>query len=137
LGWEPEERHEHYDVEGNLTGFTIVTREAEWDDRQRARMEALSIYESGVCECGFHESLATDKANVFTFETRSCPVCRGTAKFARIQGHADEQSDKSLGDNPAPGLNRSADGRRTFVRQMSPIEVALRDQSVPQKPQGK
>lgn len=124
LGWEPEERHEHYDAEGNLTGFTIVTREVEWDDRQRARMEALSIYERGVCSCGFHESLTNDKANAFTFEVKTCPVCRGAAKFDRIQQHSDEQSDKTLGDNPPPGLSRSADGRRTFIRQMSPLEVA-------------
>ena len=101
-----------------------MTREAEWDDRQRERLLALSIYERGVCECGFHESLATDRANNFTFETKTCPVCRGVAKMARLQFHADEQSDKAMGENPPPGLPRAADGRRTYVRMMSPLEVA-------------
>ena len=29
------ERHDHFDAEGNRTGHTIVTREAEWDDDSR------------------------------------------------------------------------------------------------------
>ena len=87
-------------------------------------MLALGIYERGVCECGFHESLATDRANNFTFETKTCPVCRGVAKMARLQAHEDEQAEKALGQNPAPGIPRLADGRRTFVRLMSPLEVA-------------
>lgn len=100
-----------------------MSREAEWDDRQRERMLALEYYRRGVCECGFHESLTVPE-NHFTFDVKVCPVCRGAAKMARLQEHADEQSDKALGDNPAPGLHRSGDGRRTFIRQLSPLEVA-------------
>jgi hypothetical protein len=135
LGWEPEEFHRFiFDDEGRHVG-TVVTREAEWDDRQRERMLALGYYEAGVCECGFHESLTGDKANHFTFDTKTCPVCRGSAKMARIQADADERSDKSLGEHPAPGLSRAGDGRRMFVRRMSPLEVAAK--SVPQQSPGK
>jgi len=87
-------------------------------------MLALDIYRRGVCACGFHESLTEDRANHFTFDQRTCPVCRGVAKMARLQAHEDEQAEKALGQNPAPGIPRLADGRRTFVRMMSPLEVA-------------
>lgn len=92
------------------------------------------IYEHGVCECGFHESLTTDRSNHFTFDVRECPVCKGAAKFARIQQHADEQADKRLGDDPPPTAARAGDGRRTYLRQMSPLEVAA---LVAQKSPGK
>lgn len=124
MGWEPEERHEHYDADGNLTGYTVVTREAEWDDRQRERMLALAYYERGVCDCGFHESVATDRANTFTFETKVCPLCRASAKMNRIQASADETADNQLGEKAPPGAPRAADGRRTFLRQLTPLEVA-------------
>lgn len=129
LGWVPEERHEHYDAEGNLTGYTVVTRESEWDDRQRDRMLALAYYRRGVCACGFHESLTSDKGNHFTFETKVCPVCRGAAKMARIQDAADNESDRTLGENPPAMISRAGDGRRTFIRQLSPLEVAAASES--------
>lgn len=100
-------------------------------------MLALRYYERSICECGFHESAATDRSNFFTFESRICPVCRGAAKQARIQAHADERDDKQLGENPPPGASRAADGRRTFVRQMNPLEVArLKGDSVAQQRPG-
>ena len=101
-------------------------------------MEALGIYERGLCACGFHESLTADRANHFTFEVKTCPVCQGAAKFGRIQEHADEKADKRLGDEPAPDAARSADGRRTFLRQMSPLEVAaMQRASVAEQAPGK
>lgn len=108
-----------------------MTREIEWDDRQRERLLALGYYERGVCECGFHKSLTNDRANHFTFPTETCPVCKGAAQVARLQAHADEEIDKRLGENPAPGSPRAADGRRMFVQQLSPLEVAAR-----QRPRG-
>jgi hypothetical protein len=100
-----------------------VTREAEWTDAERLRMLSLAEYERGVCDCGLHESLASDAANHFTFETRTCPVCRGIDRFARIQGAADESVRKQRGDNAPPGTPDPADGRRLFVKQLSPGEV--------------
>lgn len=115
-----------------MTGKTVVTREAEWDDEQRERMLALGIYEAQVCECGFHASLANNPANFFTFETKVCPVCAGVAKFGRRQSDADEKEVKARHgeDDPPPNATLPDDGRRMFVRQMSPDEVArLRQRS--------
>ena len=89
-------------------------------------MLALGAYESGVCDCGVHESLTEDKSNVFTFEDRHCPVCRGVARYQRVQTDMDEKATKALGENPPPHSPRPSDGRRTFVRQMSPTEVEAR-----------
>lgn len=89
-------------------------------------MLALEYYRRGVCDCGFHELLTTDRNNHFTFESKVCPVCRGSARQARVQEHADDLADKSLGENPPPTSPRSGDGRRTFVKQMTPLEVAAR-----------
>lgn len=97
-------------------------------------MLGLSLYEAGVCECGHHSSLTNDTDNVFTFEDRRCNVCAGVARYARLQAKQDEQADKSLGDNPAPHASRAADGRRTFIRQMSPLEIAERRESRGQPP---
>lgn len=82
----------------------------------------LGRFEARICDCGFHESLTGDKANHFGFEVKTCLVCRGAARFARIQEDADEQERKALKDNPrAP---RSSDGRRVFTKLMSSDEVA-------------
>lgn len=51
-GWEPAEVHEHtYD--GDRLIRTVVTRESEWDDDQRAWMLGLAERESAECKrCG-------------------------------------------------------------------------------------
>jgi hypothetical protein len=123
LGWEPTERHEHFDADGNLTGVTVVTREAEWDDFERERLIGLAVYERGVCACGFHESVASDRENHFTFEDSTCPVCRGAARYARMQAATDE---RQRDDNAAPATPRPGDGRRTFIRRLSATEVVER-----------
>lgn len=97
-------------------------------------MLGLAIYESGICECGHHSSLTHNLENVFTFEDDRCPVCAGVARYARLRAKQDEAADKALGENPAPHMARAADGRRTFVRQMSPLEVAERRESRGQPP---
>lgn len=93
----------------------MVTREVEWDDRQRDRLLALGVYESGVCACGFHRSIASDTDNLFTFDTETCPVCRGSARMERMQQSTDADEEKRLGENPPPAAPRSSDGRRTHV----------------------
>ena len=40
--------HEHYDVENNLTGTTVVTRESLWDDASRARAFRLFEYDKSI-----------------------------------------------------------------------------------------
>lgn len=87
-------------------------------------MLALEQYEAGVCACGFHESLAGDSANHFTFEDKTCPVCRGSARYARIQHAADELATKARGENAPPATPHPADGRKTFVRKLGAFEVA-------------
>lgn len=109
-----------------MTGWTIVTRDSPWSDEQREEMLALELYESGLCSCGWHESLTQDKANHFTFTDKHCPVCRGTAQYARVQAEQDQRATKALGDTPDPAAPRPTDGRRTIVRMMGDAEVATR-----------
>lgn len=126
LGWEPAERHEHFDANGVLTGFTVVTREPEWDDAERDRMLALAVYEAGVCTCGYHVSLTSDLDNTFTFEDRKCNVCAGIKRYGRLQSAQDEQADKELGPSPPPHAARAGDGRHTGVRMLTALEAAER-----------
>jgi hypothetical protein len=121
-GWTPAERHEHYDPDGNLTGYTVVVREAEWDDHERGRLLALGQYEADCHECGFHWSILEDPTNVFQPQHRTCPVCRGAARFARIQDNADKAVRKQNESNPiAPD---PADGRSLYMKQLSAAEAA-------------
>lgn len=62
-GWEPRQVHEHeYDETGRLIR-TVVVRESEWDDDERAWMLGLALREDGECQrCGgdLHETLDYD-----------------------------------------------------------------------------
>jgi CHAD domain-containing protein len=63
-GWEPRVivRYTHDDA-GRCTG-EVHKRETEWDQRERAWMEALDYFESGLCRrCGHHLSDTTDPDN--------------------------------------------------------------------------
>jgi hypothetical protein len=121
-GWEPTERHEHFGADGNLTGWTVVTREPEWDDAERNRLLALAQYEAECHDCGFHWSVLDDPGNVFMPEFKTCPVCRGATRFSRIQDNADKAMREQNKDNPiAPD---PADGRNLFMRQLSADEAA-------------
>lgn len=125
MGWEPEERHEHYDAEENLTGYTVTTRDSEFNDGDLARLLALRAYQAGICNCGIHESLTADRSNVFTFDKRTCPVCRGWAQYQRVMGAEDKAAEEQLKDSP-PATARPSDGRRMSIRQLSAGEVAER-----------
>lgn len=87
-------------------------------------MEALLAFERGVCACGFHESLTGDPTNHFTFEDKKCPVCAGSAQYARIQHARDEAWSKARNENSPAGMPRPGDGRHTYTRLMTPTEVA-------------
>lgn len=126
LGRVPAERHEHYDADDRLTGYTLVIREPEFTDDDRARMLALEVYERGICECGFHEDLTEPEQNFYQIETRTCPVCAGTARAKRVQNEADEKIRKRMGENAPPATPDPADGRRTFVRPLTGAELERR-----------
>lgn len=52
LGAPTVERHEHFDLEGRLTGSTVVTRESPWDEDSRDAARALHYDELERCpEC--------------------------------------------------------------------------------------
>lgn len=90
-------------------------------------MAGLTAYEGKVCGgCGWHEDLATDRSNYFTFEDKRCPVCAGHARLGRIRAAADEKHRKAMGDHPPADRAEPGDGRRTLSRLMSPEEVARR-----------
>lgn len=125
LGWEPTEWHEYeYDEQGRVARVT-VTREPEWDDQQRRRMQALMLYRDGICsECGVHHSQAEDPDFYWTWETRKCSVCASTAAFLRGLADRDEEDLAKLGENPAAPVERPDDGRRVILRELSPFEAA-------------
>ena len=87
-------------------------------------MLGLSDYEAGICDCGFHESLTHDKANVFSFKTDRCPVCTGRARYERLQASDDREEEEKLGENPPPTAQRPSDGRRVFMQMARPGLVA-------------
>lgn len=122
MGWEPTERHEHYDADGALTGVTVVTREAEWSDEDRDDLLGLALYEAGVCECGYHQSLTSDPTNRFSVTADTCNVCAAIAVHARVQHEADQQVERAGGvdDKPDPRTRRPTDGQRISVRQAPP-----------------
>lgn len=117
LGRPTREVHEHRD------GYTVVTRESEWTDRDRDEMVALCRYEAGLCECGFHRSQTTDPDFWWEFEDYTCPVCASGEVRGRVQAAEDQDEAKRLGENPAPTLPRESDGRRTGVRPATPAEI--------------
>lgn len=86
---------------------------------------AYLAYQRGICDCGIHESLTTDKSNVFTFDKRMCPVCRGKAQYLRVLADEDKAVEERLKGAPA-ATPRPSDGRRLYLRQMGQLELAER-----------
>lgn len=89
-------------------------------------MIGLARFEAKVCDCGFHEALARDPGNHFTFDVDACPVCKGAAQYGRVLAASDEQARKALGENRPPATPDPADGRRVLTRLMAADEVAAR-----------
>jgi len=55
------EIHEHYDVDGNSTGRTVVTRQSDWDADARAWALGLAMREAAECRrCGGDLGETTD-----------------------------------------------------------------------------
>lgn len=103
---------------------TVVTPEPEWDDFEREKMLALALYEAGLCECGFHTSLAHDPEKWFTVEDQRCPLCADLEAQGRVRAEKDRKVEEALKDQPA--APRPSDGRRSFVRELTPIEAEER-----------
>ena len=105
----------------------MVKREPAWTDDDRTQMLALARYEAHVCSgCGFHKSLANDPANHFMPEDEFCLLCQQLAPWQRVRDADDDAAEKALGENPSPSAKRPTDGRTTFLRMLSPDEVAKR-----------
>ena len=123
-GWTPSERHEHYDAEDNLTGYTVVIRESRIDDAGRSALLGLAHFEADVSahRCGFHSSIALDKDNAFQPETVDCPVCAGLEQWERLLHEQDEKAAKANPDAPARAP-RPSDGRVPYMRFLSPDEA--------------
>ena len=115
LGWEPSEVHTHeYDDAGRMVR-TVVTRESEWDDVERAKMQGLADYEAHICDCGLPESVADEDPDL-DLHFRVCPVCAGVAKALRVQAAADREV---VGKDPAPEVVRPDDGRHISLEPKS------------------
>lgn len=110
LGWEPTEVHEHeYDDAGRLVR-TIVTRESEWDDAERAKALALTTYEQGICGgCGLHHDIAKDGPRLGLIE-KVCPVCVDLASGGRQMNERYEETLRLMGKNPPASARRPTDG---------------------------
>lgn len=121
------ERHEHFDAEGNLTGFTVVHREPEWLDSDVRELLELADVEAHSCPgCGWHESLTGDKSNTFTPKNDVCPVCAGRTRWDRMQAHDDQQWERKHEGAPA-AQPRPSDGRLpTRMTLLSPDEADKR-----------
>jgi hypothetical protein len=120
-GHVPAEKHLHYDATGNLTGWTVVERESRIDDADRADLLGLARYELEVCSCGYHPSIADDPENIFQPASKKCPVCGGLDVWHRILHEQDEQATPK--DAP-PKQPRPSDGRKTYMRRLTPDEAA-------------
>lgn len=99
----------------------IVTPEQEWDDYEREKLIALELYEAGVCDCGFHESIARDHRLWFIPELETCPLCAELAQWERGVEDKDAKVAEKFKDTPT--VSRPADGRKVHVRRMTEREV--------------
>lgn len=81
-------------------------------------MRALAAYEAGICECGFHTDITSDRSNFFTFEDARCNVCKEAARWSRVQAADDEADEKRAGDNAPPTRIKQSDGRRTYIKRI-------------------
>ena len=122
-GRVPRERHEHFDAEGNLTGFTVVERESEWLESDVRELLELARVEGDSCPgCGWHHSFTDDQTNVFEPKDHVCPVCATKTRRERLLAHREGEAYK---DSP-PEAQRPSDGRYSTFALLSPEEVERR-----------
>lgn len=90
--------HEHFDVDGNPTGTTVITRETEWDDDTRARVLEATAYEDMLCRCGC--GLPIDQAHVkqpFLVHDSICYASRALETKRRADAEAAKKAGKPDG----------------------------------------
>lgn len=98
-GWEPVEVSEHeYDDDGRLIR-TVTRREAEWDDHERAWMDAWLLYRSNVHDaCGHYlpDSTAGEDDWVADKPIR-CHACTArAAAYKRIEAAGNQYPEALL-----------------------------------------
>lgn len=101
---------------------TTVTRETEWDDVERAKMQGLALYESQICKCGLHQSIADTDPDL-EIVLPVCPVCAGLELQTRVLHAEDDRITAAHGDKPKPGIPRPSDGRRIELKFRSPVSL--------------
>lgn len=96
-GWEAAERHDHFDSDGALTGYTIVTREPEYDDEQRqAVLDRIAFSRQIHHGCGNHvaDSMNPTVSRTTDHYPAVCEDCRAIEHDRKVwhkaQGHSDE-----------------------------------------------
>jgi hypothetical protein len=96
----PAEVHEHFTLDtpgepasGVLTGYTVITRESEWDDETRDRVLGLTEYENGLCGCGCGRPLAESMDNK-TFYRVHKVTCYAARAVERIRRHDAAEAEK-------------------------------------------
>jgi hypothetical protein len=128
-GWEPLEFHRGYDRDGNQVPIAeafeiVVEREAEYDDDDRTQLLSLARYDGEVCQCGYHESMTADDANVWMPATRTCPVCAGLDQYRRQEHAADEEArKKGEAEKRPPRAPLPSDGRTTYMELLDPARA--------------
>lgn len=98
-GWTPREIHEQFDPNGRLIGTTIVTREAAWDDEQRAAALALAEYKSTLCSCGCGQPAAQSYGGkqAYRVDTFTCSAGRAIEQVRRQKQEAAERDKRPAG----------------------------------------
>lgn len=126
LGRVPRERHEHYDPDGNLTGFTIVEREPEWLDSDVRDLLELAQVEGESCPgCGWHPTVIADPDFIVGPVDHVCPVCAGETQYRRALTAKDDVHAKQH-DKAKPAAPRPSDGRYTRMAVLTPDEIEKR-----------
>lgn len=109
--------HEHFDVEGNLTGRTVVTRESMWDDESRGRALRLMEYEAGLCPCGCGlRADVVNSPNPMRVEKFTCYASRALAAKKRADQDEHEKDPKvPARDSAGNPVARWDDGLNYYV----------------------
>lgn len=91
----PDERHDHYSPNGTLIGYTIVSREPEFTDRDRDRLTALAQVKANECpKCGGPLDKTTDPEHYAWHVTHdTCQRCETVAYHqAKTDGASKEDA---------------------------------------------
>lgn len=103
----------------------VVTRDPEWDDTWRSKVEGIGQFDEDCCTgCGLHTSVTDDlDRHKLMYDDRVCPVCAARDLKNRILEAGDERFAEKHPDIAA-SKPQPADGRQVFLRQMTDAEVA-------------